>query len=204
MSKLSVDRSRLPVPGATRPFRFPAIEKSTLPSGLRVWSIRHTSIPVVAVMLLVKRGAADDPLGKEGLAAITVDMMDEGTGDRSAIEIHEGLARLGAQLDSDIGADATLLTITALSRFTAPALSMLADIAARPALREEDFARVRQLRLHRLTQLRDMPGAVADRAFVRLLYGTHPYGHTPLGSEPSLTSLTITDAPSSMRCSTRW
>jgi zinc protease len=193
MSKLSVDRSRLPVPGATRPFRFPAIEKSTLPSGLRVWSIRHASIPVVALMLLVKRGAADDPLGKEGLAAITVDMMDEGCGDLSAIEMHEKLARLGAQLDSDIGADATLLTVTTLSRFTAPTLSLLADIAARPALREEDFIRVRQLRLHRLTQLRDMPGAVADRAFVRLLYGTHPYGHTPLGSEPSLTGLTIDD-----------
>ena len=190
---MTVDRSRLPVPGAARPFRFPAIEKSTLANGLRVWSIRHTSIPVVALMLLVKRGAADDPPGKEGLAAITVDMMDEGSGDRSAIEIHEGLARLGAQLDSDIGADATLLTVTALSRFAAPAMVLLADIAARPSLREEDFVRVRQLRLHRLTQLRDMPGAVADRAFFRLLYGAHPYGHTPLGSEPSLTSLSIDD-----------
>jgi len=190
---MTVDRSRLPMLGAARPFRFPSIEKSTLANGLRVWSIRHTSIPVVALMLLVKRGAADDPPGKEGLAAITVDMMDEGSGDRSAIEIHEGLARLGAQLDSDIGADATLLTVTALSRFAAPTMSLLADIAARPSLREEDFVRVRQLRLHRLTQLRDMPGAVADRAFVRLLYGTHPYGHTPLGSEPSLTSLSIDD-----------
>src|SRR5438046_1431501 len=113
-----VDRSRLPSPGPATPFRFPAIDKSTLPSGLRVWTIRPTSSPAIALMLLVKRGAADDPLGKEGLAAITVDMMDEGSGNRSAIEIHEALARLGAQLDSDIGADAILLTVTSLSRFT--------------------------------------------------------------------------------------
>jgi zinc protease len=190
---MRIDRGRLPLPGAVRRFLFPAIEKSALPSGLRVWTVRHPSIPVVALMLLMRRGAADDPTGKEGLAAITVDMMDEGSGNRSAIEIHEGLARLGAQLDSDIGADASLLTVTALSRFAAPALSLLADIAARPSLRHEDFERVRQLRLHRLTQLRDMPGAVADRAFVRLLYGSHPYGHTPLGTEPSLSSLTIDD-----------
>src|SRR5262245_28765400 len=193
MRKPSVDRSRLPVPGATRPFRFPAIEKSTLPSGLRVWSIRHASIPVVTLMMLVRRGAADDPLGKEGLAAITVDMMDEGSGSRSAIEMHEALARLGAQLDSDIGADASVLTVTCLSRFTGPALQILADVVARPALRAADFERVRQLRLHRLTQLRDVPGAVADRAFVRLLYGAHPYGHTPLGSETALASLTVED-----------
>ncbi len=65
--------------------------------------MRHTSIPVVTLMLLVRRGAADDPPGKEGLAALTVDMLDEGSGGRSAIEMHEALARLGAQLDSDIG-----------------------------------------------------------------------------------------------------
>ena len=81
-----------------------------LPNGLRVWTVRHTAIPVVTFMLLVRRGAADDPPGKEGLAAITVDMLDEGSGDRSAIEMHEALARLGAQLDSDIGSDAAVLT----------------------------------------------------------------------------------------------
>ncbi len=190
---MTVDRSRLPVPGKTPPFHFPAIERSTLSSGLRVWSVRHTSIPVATVMLLVRRGSADDPPGKEGLAAITADMLDEGTGALSSIEIHEKLARIGAQLDSDIGPDATLFTITVLSRFLQPAVSLLADIVVRPTLREEDFARVRQLRLHRLMQLKDMAGAVADRAFMRLLYGQQPYGHTPLGNEASLTAITVDD-----------
>lgn len=190
---MTVDRSRLPIPGKTPPFHFPAIERSTLSSGLRVWSVRHTSIPVATVMLLVRRGSADDPPGKEGLSAITADMLDEGTGALSSIEIHEKLARIGAQLDSDIGPDATLFTITVLSRFLQPAVSLLADIVVRPTLREEDFARVRQLRLHRLMQLKDMPGAVADRAFMRLLYGQHPYGHTPLGNEASLTAITVDD-----------
>ncbi|MGE3956686.1 MAG: M16 family metallopeptidase [Vicinamibacterales bacterium] len=190
---MTVDRSRLPEPGKTPPFHFPAIERSTLASGLRVWTVRHVSIPVATVMLLMRRGAANDPPGKEGLAAITTDMLDEGTGELSAIEIHEALARVGAQLDSDIGPDATLLTLTVLSRFLTPALSLLSGIVVRPSLREDDFNRVRQLRLHRLMQLRDMPGAVADRAFMRLLYGSHPYGHTPLGSEASLSSLTVDD-----------
>ncbi len=190
---MTVDRSRLPVPGKTPTFHFPAIERSTLSSGLRVWSVRHTSIPVATVMLMVRRGSADDPPGKEGLSAITADMLDEGTGSLSSIEIHEKLARIGAQLDSDIGPDATVFTVTVLSRFLQPAVSLLADIIVRPTLREDDFARVRQLRLHRLIQLKDMPGAVADRAFMRLLYGQQPYGHTPLGTEASLSALTVED-----------
>ena len=190
---VAVDRSRLPEPGPAPLFTFPSIEKSSRPNGLRVWTVQHPSVPVVTLMLLVRRGAADDPPGKEGLAALTVDMLDEGSGGRSAIQMHEALATIGAQLDADIGSDAALMSVTALSRFTAAALTLLADMVARPSLSEEDFVRVRQLRLHRLTQIRDVPGAVADRAFVRLLFGAHPYGHTPLGNEQALASLSIDD-----------
>ena len=189
-----VDRDQLPVPGPTRPFPFPPIEKTTLPSGLRVWTVYHTQVPLVGFTLLIRRGASSDPAGMEGLAAVTADMLDEGSGERSAIEIHEALARVGAQFDTDIGSDATVASVTVLSRFSQRALQLLSDIVVRPAIREHDFSRVRQLRLHRLTQMRDMPGAVADRAFLRLVYGAHPYGHSPIGSEASLASMQVDDA----------
>ncbi|HEX4347930.1 MAG TPA: pitrilysin family protein, partial [Vicinamibacterales bacterium] len=195
-----IDRSRLPAPTPPHRFAFPRIDKSAIASGLTVWTVPHTAIPAVTFALLFKRGSADDPAGHEGLAAITVDMLDEGSGDRSAIAIHEALASIGAHLDSDIGADASLLGTTVLARFAGPALALLADIVARPSLTAEDFARVRQLRLNRLRQIRDMPGALADRAFARLLYGTHPYGHTPLGTESTLTALDI-DAVKSFHAS---
>jgi zinc protease len=193
---LTADRSRLPEPGPARAFRFPPVEKSVLPSGLRVWTVRHPQVPVVSLILLVARGAASDPPRQDGLAAITADMLDEGSGDRSAIQMHEALARLGAQFDTDIGSDATAISVTALSRVTDRVVSLVGDIVTRPALRESDFERVRQLRLHRLKQLRDSPGAVADRAFLSLLYGDDPYGHSPIGNETSLASLTVDDVRS--------
>jgi len=188
-----VDRSRLPEPGPARPFAFPAIEKSTLPNGLGVWTVHHPQVPLVSLMMLVRRGSAADPASKEGLAAIAADMLDEGSGARSAIEIHEAIARLGAHFDTDIGSDAIVVSTTALSRFTDRVLDLMADIVVRPALREADFSRVRQLRMHRLMQLRDVPSAVADRAFLKLLYGTHPYGHAPIGTETALESMTVED-----------
>jgi len=192
-TKSDVDRSRLPEPGPARHFTFPAIHKSTLSNGLGVWTVYHPQVPLVSLMLLVRRGSAADPAGKEGLAAITADMLDEGSGDRSAIEIHEELARLGAHLDTDIGSDAIVVSTTVLSRFTDRTLGVMSDVVVRPALREEDFARVRQLRMHRLMQLRDVPGAVADRAFLKLLYGAHPYGHAPIGSEAALSAMSVDD-----------
>jgi predicted Zn-dependent peptidase len=192
-AEIHVDRSRLPSSRQAAPFRFPVIEKTELASGVRVWSSRHAAIPVVTLIVVMNRGAAADPSGAEGLAAITVDMLDEGSDGRSAIEIHQALARIGAQLDSEIGPDGAALTVSALSRFTPQALSLVGDMVARPTLAADDFDRVRNLRLNRLRQLRDVPGAVADRTFARLLYGTHPYGHTPLGAEAALRAITVQD-----------
>jgi predicted Zn-dependent peptidase len=181
-----VDRSRLPPLRPVPRFAFPAIDKSALANGLRVWSVRHEGVPLIGFLLIVRRGAADDPPRQDGLAALTADMLDEGTGSWSAIEVHQELARIGAQFDTDIGADATLVGLTALSRFAPRSLELLASVVVRPTLADADFIRVRQLRLNRIIQLRDMPGVVADRVFARLLYGDAPYGHTPLGSEQTL------------------
>jgi zinc protease len=191
-----VDRSRLPGLRPVPRFSFPPIIKSSLSNGLGVWSVRHDAVPLIGFLLIISRGAADDPNGQEGLAALTADMLDEGMGALSAIEVHQELARIGAQFDIDIGADATLLGVTALNRFAERGLQLLADIVVRPTFAQEDFLRVRQLRLNRLIQLRDMPGVIADRAFARLLYRDAPYGHTPLGNERSLATLTIEDVRS--------
>ena len=34
-------------------------------------------------------------------------MLDEGSGDLNALELHEALGRIGAQLDTEVGSDAT-------------------------------------------------------------------------------------------------
>ena len=195
MSKASasVDRSKLPALGPVPRFAIPAIAKSTLANGLKVWTSHHAQVPMVGMLVVMRNGSAADPADREGLAAMTADMLDEGTGSLSAIEVSENLARLGVQLDVDVGSDATLLGLTSLSRFADRALHLLADIIVRPSLGQDDFERLRRQRLNRLIQLRDLPGAIAERVFARLLYGDAPYGHTPLGHEASLLAMTVDD-----------
>ena len=73
--RLKADRSRLPAVGPAPRFRFPAIQKSSLPNGLRVWTVPQTTLPIATLTLLMRRGAAMDPPGREGLAALTLDML---------------------------------------------------------------------------------------------------------------------------------
>ena len=185
------DRTRLPAVGPLLPFRFSRIDKDRLPNRLSLWSAEHRTLPVVTFILVLPSGSAADFEGYEGLAAITADMMDEGTGNLSAIDVNAAFGRIGAHLETEVSADATVFTVTSLAKFARQALTLFADCIIRPRLDVEDFDRIRQLRLTRLVQIRDMPSAIADRAFMQVVYGTHPYAHMALGTEESLRQLTI-------------
>jgi zinc protease len=188
---MAVDRTRLPALGVTPPLQFPEIRRHTLSNGLRVWTVEHHAVPLVSFLALLPVGASADPSGRPGLAAIASDMLDEGCGELDAMELHDTLGRIGGHLDSEIGSDATILTLSSLARFADRACALLADMLTRPRFEARDFQRVRELRLNRLIQLRDLAPALADRAFTRLLYRDHPYGHMPLGTEESLQSMTL-------------
>jgi predicted Zn-dependent peptidase len=188
-----VDRSHLPEVGPDPRFTLPAIARHALPNGLRVWTIEHHNVPVISFALHVDGGSGADPSSLEGLAALVADMTDEGTGPLTAIEISDALARIGADYDVDVGGDATLFSLTTLTRFASRGASLLADMVTRPSLRDTDFARVRQLRLDRLRQLKDLPSALAEGRFLRLLYGGHPYGHLAIGNDSSLRGVSLDD-----------
>jgi zinc protease len=190
---MAVNRERLPPLGPDPSFRFPEIHRRTLANGLRVWTVEHRAVPLVSFLALMPVGASADPPHRPGLAAVTSDMLDEGCGDLNALELHDTLGRIGAHLDSEIGSDATILTISSLSRFAGRASALLADMLVRPRLEASDFDRVRELRFNRLVQLRDMAPALADRTFARLLYSDHPYGHLPIGTEDSLQSMQLAE-----------
>jgi zinc protease len=193
---MAVDRSQLPSLGPEPAFTFPEIRRRTLSNGLRVMTVEHHAVPLVSFLLLLPVGSAADPANYPGLASLTGDMLDEGCGDLDALDVHEALGRMGGHLDTEIGADATLLTLTALGRFADRAAGLLADMIARPRLEQRDFDRVRELRLNRLVQLKDSPPALAERAFAGLLYPGHPYGHLAIGTEGSLRGLNLRDVTS--------
>jgi zinc protease len=189
-----VDRSRLPEVGPDPAFTFPEIVRHTLPNGLQVRTVEHTSIPLITIVLQVEGGSGADTADKEGLAAIVADMVDEGTGALSAIDVSDAMARIGGDYDVDVSPDVTVFSLTTLTRFAARGASLLSDMTTRPSMRETDFVRVRQLRLDRLKQLKDLPPAVAERAFLRLMYAQHPYGHVPIGSDDALRRISLDDA----------
>ena len=188
-----VDRTRLPAAGPAPPARFPAVAIRSLSSGMALRTGRHAGPPVVHWLLQWPAGTASDPAAQPGLAAITADLLDEGTEVRSDLELHAALDRIGARLGVQVGADATMVSLTTLERHAGEGLALLFEIVTRPRFAAADFDRVRELRRNRVRQMRTVPAAVAERVYLETLYAGHPYGHLGIGTDAALAGMTLDD-----------
>jgi predicted Zn-dependent peptidase len=188
------DRSRPPELGPPPRLDLPDIQRFTLANGLPVLLMENHRVPVVEVVLTVRAGAVDEPLGKEGLATMTAAMLDEGAGSRTALEVADAIDFLGADLATSSGQHATIVTLHAPLSKLADAVPVMADVALRPAFPDEELERQRIERLTTLLQWRDDPGRIASIAFADALYGPgHPYGRPTMGNAASLAGLDAED-----------
>ena len=190
---MSIDRSRLPFVRDEGALHLPRPQRQVLDSGLPVWTVEHENVPMVSLVLVTRAGASEDPVGAEGLAALTADALDDGAGDRDAFALHDAIASLGASLEIDCGPDATAIDITTLAATLPEAAHLLADVACRPRFDANEVERVRDLRRQRIAQMRDVPSAIAERVFVETLFEGHPYGHLSMGRDLALAGLGADD-----------
>ena len=188
------DRSAPPKPTAPPALELPPVQKHTLANGLPVWIVEQHEVPIVQVNLIVRAGSAADPAGKYGVASMTANMLDEGAGDRTALELADAVEFLGAQLSTSSTFDYSAVRLSTPVSKLAEAVALMADAAIRPSFPSEELERLRKEALTRLLQARDDPQAIAALAFPRLVFGEkHRYGTAAGGGAAELKSMTLED-----------
>jgi zinc protease len=197
------DRSRFPDVGEPPAVTFDAFERAELSNGLKVILATRNAVPVVNMRLMVSAGYAADQFGLPGTASLAMNMLDEGTKNRTALEISDELSLLGATLGAGSNLDMSTVSMSALKENLGDSLDLFADVILNPTFPEDDFVRLRDLQLARIQQEKVQPIGMALRIFPKLLYGEdHAYGlpFTGSGSEESVRSLD-TDALRSFHAS---
>jgi zinc protease len=187
-------RKEPPKAGPARSLQVPPPTSFKLTNGLTVILIERTNLPVVSAALVFRTGSDANPIDKPGQANFTVAMLDEGTATRSALQLADDLAQIGAALETFSTMDASRAQVRSLRRNAAAAMGILADVVLRPAFPQEEIDRQRGQRLALLMQQRENPNAVANKAMAAALYGQkHPYGYVELGTEASNKAMTRDD-----------
>jgi predicted Zn-dependent peptidase len=186
------DRAQPPPLGPVAALTLPRVEEHELANGLTVWLVESSEVPLVQLNLVVHAGSGDDPDGRFGIASLTAAMLDEGAGERSALEIADDVEFLGADLSTASSFDASAVRLNVPARALADALPIMVDVVARPTFPADELERLRQERLTALLQARDDPAAIAAPAFARVVFGDeHRYGTSALGTTATLSAFSV-------------
>ena len=156
--------------------RLPQITRATFDNGLRVLIVEYHELPLVEFHLIVGAGAAQDPPGKGGLAALTAGTLTRGTGKLSADELARAIESLGGRITATPGTDGTIVTAEFLSPDFAAGLDLLRQVLLDPAFARDEVRRRRDEQAAGIVAALEDASAIADECFAGFLYGSHPYG----------------------------
>lgn len=155
-----------------------------------------SSSPLVTLRLVFLTGAASDPAGKEGLAALTAAMLAEGgTRQMSYQQILEAFFPMAvsvrAQVDKEMVTFYATTHLDNLDDFYRIFSSMLLE----PGWREEDLKRLRDdaINFLRVTLRGNNDEELAKEVLYNEIYAGHPYGHHNAGVVSALQKLTMED-----------
>ncbi|MDB5470127.1 MAG: peptidase, partial [Caulobacter sp.] len=157
----AAQREKAPALGEPIAPVLPTPVEKTLANGLRVIVARSSNLPLVTADLTVRAGSIFDPDGQAGLASMAADLMTEGAGGKSAVDIAAQTEALGAELSTGAGREFTSVTLSSLTSNLDASIDLMADVALRPAFDQEELDRSRDQAIDGFQVALTEPGSVA-------------------------------------------
>jgi zinc protease len=171
-------------------------------SGMQVVAAPSSGSPLVAVRLLFAAGSIHDPAGKEGLAALTAQMIGQsGTAKRSYSQLVEALYPMAAAIDSNADREVTVFSGEVHRDTLADYTALFEEALLHPGFAQADFERNKeQLLAYLTTTLRSSDDELLGLEMIQdEVFAHHPYGHPAEGTVAGLKSITLDDVKSFYR-----
>lgn len=160
---------------APRPLNLPAPTTYKMPNGLTVILLEEHRVPFVTFQLGIKSGDANDPKNMQGLATITADLLTEGAAKRTSKEIANEVDFIGGAMKAASDADFTVVSGSALSKYSEKFFNILSDVLQQPTFPEEELTLEKTNLLEALNMKRSQPDFLADERFSKVVFGDHAY-----------------------------
>lgn len=152
--------------------------------------------PFVAFNIWVRVGSQNDPKGKEGLAALTANLLAEGSTRRDSYEqILAKLYPMAARYQYSVDKEMTAFTGRVHRDNLEAYYAMFKHVVLLPAFRQDDFARVKTQTLNYLKQARRFSNdeELSKELLYRELFRGTSYEHPEEGYVTSVESIGLDD-----------
>jgi len=148
-------------------------------------------LPLVAVSVALRMGALEDPADAEGSVRLLGRLMRRSAGGRSA-EANDALIEgMGAALGADVTQSTVSFHGSVITRSLDRFGEFLIDALARPALPEDELARLKRETLAELMETLDDDRSLARRWFRKTIFAGHPYGRSAGGTKAGIEHATL-------------
>ena len=164
-------------------------------SGAEVYFVENHDLPIVDLSVNFAAGSARDTAEKSGLAGITRYMMTLGAAGMSDEIIANKLADIGAVLGGEFDGDRAALKLRTLSSELEQkqALDVFGKILQKPDFPAAVLAREKARIISGLEESATQPEGMVNKAFMKALYGTHPYSLDESGEIATVAKLSVAD-----------
>ena len=167
--------------------------RTVLPNGLTVLSERMPGVRSVAFGAWIRAASLHEPREKMGVSHLLEHMVFKGTAKRSAKQIALELEALGGSLDAYTSREHTVYQARVLDEHLDIAADVIADFVFHPLLRKKDLELERKVVLEEIAMVEDTPDDLVYELHNEVLWGTHPYGYSILGTRDSVSALGVED-----------
>ena len=167
----------------------PRFVAETLPDGSSLHVRVDRAVPVAAVAVAVRGGAAGESAADAGLATLAHQAILRGAAGHAAARFHQLLEDDGASLSAVVDRDFGGLYLTALADRIEPALERLVEAITAPTFAEAELEQEKRLAREQLASIADNPLQSAMLRLRTMVYGDHPYGRPLPGTAESLAAI---------------
>jgi len=160
-------------------------------SGAQVYFVESRDLPILDVSVDFSAGSSTDTPEKSGRAGLTLHLVHMGAGGLTEDQIAKAIADIGAQLGAHFDQDRAGVTLRTLSsiRERKQALDIFSKVIQSPEFAVNVLEREQARVIAGLKEADTKPDHIADRALMKMLYGSHPYGLRGSGEVESISAL---------------
>ena len=158
-------------------------------AGSDVYFVENHDLPIIDMAVNFPAGSARDTVATSGVAGVTKYMMTLGSAGMNEEVITNKFADIGAILSGELDADRASFKLRTLTSEQVKALETFNQILHKPDFPQAVLDREKVRIIAGINESATMPESISSKAFMKALYGAHPYSLDESGEVESIAAM---------------
>jgi predicted Zn-dependent peptidase len=163
------------------------IHRLVLDNGITLLLTENPTTDLIAARLFFKNaGLRWESSEKAGLSNLFATVLTKGSQQYSSVDIAEKVESIGASLGADSSSDYFIISLKTISKDFPEILELTEELIKFPTFPETEIELEKNLICQSIRSQMEQPFNVAFNQLRQMMYGSHPYGISPLGTPESV------------------